>query len=433
MLDKADGKIGWYSTEDIEQIVYDLIEEGDVDEAMRACQIGLDQHPDDECLVLVEAKVLIHQHRIDEAERLIGKKESNADPFEVSVRFGIMAGKGNVKEAFSYLFGHLSSGVITRFEYVSIIEELFDALPHTQIAENLVKVAQLPDTSNKDPKDDLEALARIGGMLMDCNCHEEAIPILENALDQDAYDVFTWQDLARCQYTLKQMDKCAYSCEMGLAIDPNNPLLSYLLGFIRFDNKDFQGCIEPLTNVCSFAEGKLKHEDVGLDREQAELQFNLSLEMLSTAYSEIGDTDKSIACLQQLIDRMPKTDTNYVKLATLYMSIGDSPSALTQIEHAIALDPKQVEYKALRVAMLTDMHRFDEAMTGLDELIRLEPRSKAFLLAKAELAMSLKKFDEADKTYRRLLKLKPKDYASKEMMRIYFESIGDEEALKMID
>ena len=75
----------------------------------------------------------------------------------------------------------------------------------------------------------------------------------------------------------------------------------------------------------------------------------------------------------------------------------------------------------------------NEALQVLDELIELDPKSKTYLLAKAELSLSLKRYDEADRAYRTLLKLKPKDSTSRELMRAYFEAIGDNEALKKLN
>ena len=58
MLDLADDKVSYYSTDDISQIIYDLLDDGDAEEAMAACQKGLDQHPEDEFLELIEAAIL---------------------------------------------------------------------------------------------------------------------------------------------------------------------------------------------------------------------------------------------------------------------------------------------------------------------------------------------------------------------------------------
>ena len=71
MLDLADDKVSYYSTDDISQIIYDLLDDGDAEEAMAACQKGLDLHPEDEFLELIEAKILLHMNRFDEAEKLV--------------------------------------------------------------------------------------------------------------------------------------------------------------------------------------------------------------------------------------------------------------------------------------------------------------------------------------------------------------------------
>ncbi len=432
MLDKADGKIGYYSTEDIEQLVYDLLEDGDAEEAMRACQIGLDQHPGEDLLELVEAKILVHMQKADEAERIMAGKPEDNSPYEMSIRFGIMVSHGESREALEILDERLEQNYVTTNEYAEIIDEMFELLPKQEMAEHLQWAAAFSSRNKKKGQDEAEALGRIGAMLMDCNCHEEAIPVLEMALDQDAYDVYTWQDLSRCQFELKMYDKCANSCEMGLAIDPQNPLFNFALGYIRYTDGDFAGCIENLEISCQYAEGKLKHEEVRIDRTEAEQQTALTYEMLGSSYMELDRFDEAITCFQKLADHAPMADEIFMKLATLHMAKGDTPTALKQIDHAIELQPQKTEYKTLRVALLTDMHRFEEALAQLDELLKLQPRSKSFLLAKAELSMSLKRYEEADKAYRSLLKLKPRDNTSLTLLRSYFSAIGDEDALSKL-
>lgn len=432
MLDKADGKIGYYSAEDIEQLVYDLLEDGDAEEAMRACQIGLDQHPDDDYLELVEAKLLVLTQRADEAERLMKDKSEDTTPFDISIRFGIMVNRKQIKQAHDYLCQHLRNGKVSTMEYVGMLDEMFDIMPQTDMRSFLHEGFLDSIQKKKNGQDEAEALGRIGAMLMDCNDHETAIPVLEKALDLDAYDVYTWQDLSRCQFELKMYDKCANSCEMGLAIDPQNPLFNFALGYIKFNENDFEGCVEHLRISCLYAEGKLKHEEVRVDRTEAEQQTMLSYEMLGTAYMQMERFDEAIECYLKLLDRGPMNDEICMKLAMVYMAKGDAASAIEKIETAIDLQPQKSEYKTLRVAILTDMHRFDEALNQLDELLEQQPHSKSFLLAKAELSMSLKRYDEADKAYRSLLQLKPRDNTSRTLLRTYFESIGDEEALRKL-
>ncbi len=433
MLDLADNKVSYYSTDDISQVIYDLLDEGDTAEAMKACQKGLDQHPGDEFLELIEAKILLHMKRFDDAEKMISDNPDKQTPFGIGIRFGIDVETKDQEAAYQSLFDHLQKGHMTALEFVEIIDELFEQLPNHITAQYLVKAAELVvDKGQKAEELDAEALGRMGALLMDCNCHREAIPVLEHALDMDAYDVYSWQDLSRCQFELQMYDECRNSCEMGLAVDPMNPLFNFAIGFILFQNGENEKAIEHLELARQYAEGKLQHEDLELDRQEVEQQTSITYELLGSAYTALNQNDKARECYEVLVHRIPNFTEGYYRLAMFSLDKGDTQQALNYINDAIRFDPENITYLAFRVTLLTELHRFDEALEGLDELIELDPKSKTYLLAKAELSLSLKHFEEADKAYRTLLKLKPKDSTSRALMRAYFEAIGDDEALRKL-
>lgn len=433
MLDLADNKVSYYSTDEVSQIVYDLLDEGDAMEAMTACQKGLDQHPGDEYLELIEAKILVHMERFDEAERLLKDKKDKESPFGLGIRFGIDVATGDKILAFDHLYEQMTSQKILVLEFVEIIDELFDRLPHHLVAKYMLKAAEyVVDSKAKPDAQDAEALGRMGAMLMDCHCHRDAIPVLEKALDEDAYDIYTWQDLSRCQFELQQFDDCRQSCEMGLAVDPENPLFNFALGFILCQDKKYAEAIEHLEISRRFIEGKLKRENINIERMELEQQTNCTYEMLGICYSAIGDAKHARESYELLVNRNPTFAEGYFRLATLMMEQGNLTEAISYVEDAVRYDPKNKGYMAMKATLLTSLHRFDEALIVLDQLIVLEPRSKAYLLAKAELCRNLKRRVEADMTYRRLLKLRPKDKATCMLMRAYFESIGDDEALSQI-
>lgn len=433
MIDLIDHKSSYYSADEIGQIAYDLLDEGNAAEALNACKLGLLQHPDDDFVELIEAKVLLHMHRFDEAEKIWQKqKDAEEDPFRISVRFGLDAMQNDQEEAFGYLFRKLKDGKLLLMEYIDIIDELFDTLPHTLTVKYLKETLAWINKDNKKEEKKAEAIGRIGAMMMDCGCSKEAIPVLEKALDLDAYDVYSWQDLARCQFDNQYLDDCANSCEMGLAIDPNNPIFNFALGYIRYNEENYEAAIEHLELARQFAEGRIDHEDVHLERQEAEQQISITYDLLGASYIALNRLDEATSCYQTLVNRLPTCHEGFFHLSTLAMERGDIRGALEQIEEALRIDEKNKTYLSLRVTLLTNLHRFEEALKGLDVLVKLEPKSKAYLLAQAELALNLHHYEKADKAYRKLLKLKPADYASKELMRAYFESIGDTEALNEI-
>ena len=297
MLDLADDKVSYYSTDDISQIIYDLLDDGDAEEAMAACQKGLDQHPEDEFLELIEAKILLHMNRYDEAEKLVKGNPDEQSPFGIGIHFGIDVKTKDQEEAYETLFRHLQKGDLTGLEFVEIIDELFDHLPHHLTAEYITKAADVVvGKPSKAEEQDAEALGRMGALLMDCNCHRDAIPVLEHALDMDAYDVYSWQDLSRCQFELQMFDECRNSCEMGIAIDPKNPLFNFALGFILYQKGEHTEAVEHLEVARQYAEGKLQHEAPHLDRQEVEQQTSVTYELLGSAYMALDEFDKAREC-----------------------------------------------------------------------------------------------------------------------------------------
>ena len=79
------------------------------------------------------------------------------------------------------------------------------------------------------------------------------------------------------------------------------------------------------------------------------------------------------------------------------------------------------------------MNRFEEAMEMLDKIIKIKPKAHRFVLAKAELAIGIQNVEIADQEFRKLLSMKPTDQSTIDLMREYFESIGDKDALKQIE
>lgn len=397
MLDVCDQRVGYYSTDDVANIVYDLLDDGAEQEALAACQKGLDQHPDDEFVLIVKAKVLTRMKRYDEAERLLKGNPDEQSPFGISIRFGIDLSRMSNDEALRRLMDDRQHDRLTSQETVDIVDEYFDSLQHSILSPCLQRLARLmADSDDSDDGQKAETLGRIGALLMDCNCYREAVTVLEQALDVDAYDVYSWQDLTRCQYELEMLDECEQSCEMGLAIDPQHPLFNFVLGNIHCKHERYHEAIACFEITRAYIEGRLSHEDLNLERLEMEQQRFYTYEMLATAYHYTGQPERAIECYEALVQRVPSFSEGYRHLALLYTEMGD----------------------------------YEQALQQADMVLQLEPDNKDILLAKAELSLSMQRFAEADSAYRRLLKLRPKDEASRRLMREYFESIGDEEALK---
>lgn len=424
--EQARDNFPYFEIEDIEQIVFDLLEDSVAFEALNVLDLGLRQHPNCEELIKMKILILIHFKRIEEATELFSPFANDGSEASETLKFAfeVVAGRGS--KALVHQISLLRHKKISSLDFVGLIDEMWDELKGVALVRYILKASELITDSS-------EALARLGAMLMDLDYKEYAMDLLEKALDIDAYDIYSWQDLARCAFQLQNYEKCEEACDFGLAVDPSNPLLSFMRGFIRGLRSDFKGAIEDLNLCRRFAEGKLHHEEIGIPVEEREAQLSMTYDMLGQCYMESDNVDEAIECFEKLVARMPENHLAHFNLSRLYLDKGNLPFALNNIEKAIKSKKRDTAYLALKSSILASMLQFDEALATLDKLIKIKPKSMNFVLAKAELALGTKRFEIADKEFRKLLTMKPKEQVTKTLLREYFMSIGDSDALGEID
>lgn len=426
--EKEKGQFSYYESDEIEQIVYDLLDDCHMLESLFVLDnIGLKLHPGDSMLLKIKALIYIHIGRVEDARALyLPFKDDNTFASEMlRVAFEIVDGRW--RSALKGEIVKLKRKQLRSIDFVNIVDEVWDLLPRDWFDDYLIQASKVIN-------DDAEALARLAAMLMDLGQKKYAIPVLEHSLDIDAYDIYSWQDLARCCFELEDYGKCEEACDLGLAIDETNPVLHFMRGNIRMlVNKDYAGAVEDLVFCRDYAEGTLKHEDLNIPMGEKETQVSLAYELLGQCYTNLDKADDAIKCYLKVVERNPKKHDAFLCLTQLYLDKGNLPEALAMIDKAILLSRRNTTYLSLKVSILASMHRFDEAIEVLDKLIILKPKSKNFILAKAELALGIHKFELADTEFRKLLLMAPHDSSTITLMKEYFESIGDIEALKIIN
>lgn len=417
----------YFESDEIEQIVYDLLDDFNMLEAIDVINQGLKQHPNNEDLVKLKVLLLIHTLHVDEAKKLFEPYINDGTESTETLKFAFDVVDGKDLSAIRRLAARLHRKEISSIDFVNNIDEMWKEI------SSFGKFRAL-QAATKYIDDNSEALARVGAMYMDLNEFDNAIVVLERSLDIDAYDIYTWQDLARCTFELKLIDKCEEACEFGIAIDPTNPLLHFVRGFILIAEKqNYDEAIKSLEICKKFFEGELVHEEIAIPPQEIQAQISMTYDLLAQCYARIDETDKAIECYEKLIKRMPDNHEVMFEYTQLLLDKGDLPKALETINAAIKIKKRNTSYLSLKASILSTMHHFDEALEILDKLIKIKPSSKNFVLAKAELALGIKKYDIADTEFRRLLSMKPTEKNTIVLMKEYFLSIGDYEAVKEIE
>lgn len=425
LQDAASQKLSYYESEEVEDAAYDLVDDGKLDEAYTLVKHGLKLHPGDENLELLMIWLLMHTQRVNEAEVLFEKYKNQDTDVVLRLKFEFEVYNGHPHQALSHFLPLLHSGKIHPADWTQTINEVFDLLNAEVLSPYLLMAMDMmPDNA--------EAWGQLGGLLMDLHQLQQATIALEHAIDIDAYNIYSWQDLSRCYFFLGEDEKCADACDYGLAIDPKNPILSFTRAYIHCNKSEYKEAIPLLEISRQYAEGKLKTDFFAGNEQEMREQANTTYQMLANCYRNNNQTDKAIECFEILFERNPKDIEAIVNLSTLYLERGDTPKAEKVLTDALLLHPKDNSLLALKVTILTTMHKFDEALEVLDRLIALKPRTYSYRLAKAHLCISIGKDEEGDKTFRELLALNPKDKQVRQMLIDYFSTIGDKEALEKL-
>lgn len=414
--------------EEIEDAAFDLIEEEKMEESYQLCLYGLKLHPEDETIEMVLAWLMMQTKRISEAEQLIAKyKDYQGEDIDIilRLRFQLEVFKGHHHQALTNYLPLLKNHEMQGDMWVQAINEVYSEFSPEVLTPYLVMAMEFMT--------DVEAgWGQLGGMLMDLEDYQHAVTCLNRAIDINAYNVYSWQDLVRCYMFLQDTEKCLEACEMGLAIDPKNADINFVYGFILYHELRYKEAIPPLEIARQYAEGKLKSDDFVFNKEDRRVEIDSIYSLLGNSYREIKDMDKAIECLSIACERNPAEVTNITTLSAIYLERGALDSALATLDAGLKIAPLKVPLLAIKVSILATMHRYDEALAILNEILELKPREKIFLLTKAQMLKSIGRMEEADACFRELLEKNPRSKFMVNMLIHYFESINDEEALKKL-
>jgi len=422
----ASDHLSYYDPEEIDAAVCDLLDMNMLEDAEYLAEQGFRQHPNDDSVEKLVIWIYLHNHKVEKAEEMFKKYQDEESTWAVRMNFCFAVMHGHPMRSLKAFFDYLPSGEISPSDWVNTIDEMFEALPSDVLAPYLILATDVIDK-------DAESLGRIGGMLIDTHRYKEAAKAIEKSLDLDAYDIFSWQDLSRCYLLLQNFPKSLDACEYGLAIDEKNPLLGFIKGYIHYQNHEYKECIPYLVNARKFAEGQMDMRNLNMTDEEIQQQINVTYEMLGFAYMETEESEKSKECFEILVERNPCNPMAYLQLASIYLYEGNLNNANSYVRRAVQLDPKDESALSMQISILTSMHRFDEAIVALKAILKLKPKNKSYLLAYAELSLHIGKKKEADKAYRKLLKMGDNDKAYHQLILAYFESIGDDEAIRLLN
>lgn len=311
--------------------------------------------PEEEEIELLQAEVLIREGRRKEALQLLDLLKDQADPARLSDIYLIEALAYEAEEAYERMFYTLQQAV------------------------------------TEDPSNE-EALERLGACAIQSKRFEESVAFHEALLEEDAYLVLAWYNLAQAQVYLGHYEAAVEAYELAFAIDEHclqacRDCADLCLELKNF-NKALACYLELLEHQGSSADSDLFIQ-IGycylqLDRPQAAITFYARSAQLDPLNDEIffaigechaaeGQWGNAVQYFEKAIGIEPEREEYFAALGEAYFNLGNQEMAIEHLEEAISLNDLEARYWILLATFLMDNKEGERALEVLEEGMEIVP------------------------------------------------------------
>ncbi|MBR3618280.1 MAG: tetratricopeptide repeat protein [Bacteroidaceae bacterium] len=223
--------------------------------AMKAIDMGLQIHPDEEVLLIVRSAAYIFQRQFDKAREILKTldAEENSD-VKYQVAQLEYAQKGRITKAekiwrewLAMVEDEFLSDERRRENYIHIISSLVELRDETK--EDLSKEKECAHRWIREYIDKFQPLGKYDEdlQLVDlCRDNDQAdvmCDVLTQVLEEHPYLNKGWSTLALSQFLMQRYDQALESCDFALAINPNDmeAILTKAHTYYAMDAKDLAG------------------------------------------------------------------------------------------------------------------------------------------------------------------------------------------------
>ena len=193
--------------------------------------------------------------------------------------------------------------------------------------------------------------------------------------------------------------------DAALALDPSHYPSLGLLGYLRFQDRDYAGAVEALEKCLAIKP-----------------DFVEALNRLGSSYQALGDGEKARAAFE----RAETVDGNAFaafNLARLHFAEKRFPDALAAVDRAAAKSPNESGVHNLKGVILNQLERYAEAVKSLETAVALSPKDVG---ANVNLGIALMNHGENARAREVLERIYPvvADPALKAKVAEYIKSVG---------
>jgi len=343
----------FFDASDFEDIVDNYLENRNVDLAIKACNMGISQHPDTVSLQLKMAQMCAFNNDLDRAQELLDKAKSR-EPNNSDVcltQGGIYSQLGESEKAIEAYREALK----TADQKDDIL--MFIAMEF-KIRENFREAISFFQEALRENPDNEFAMYELAHCHQISDTEEDALPFMREFVDKNPYSLPGWINLGIILNRTRTMAEAREAFDYALAIDENS-------------------------GSAMFGKAQILVEQ--------------------------GHYAEAIVMFEQLLEADPQDPIGHFMLGDCFEKMQMYDVALPYYVRALDLEPNYTEAWVGKAACHDALEQYQDGIVAVRRALDLEPENLDALYIASEIYSATGMIEEAEVIYRGTLKRHPRD------------------------
>ena len=371
------GETDYFDSEELEYIIDEYIQKGNLKKSRRAIDLAIAQHPESNMLKIKEARQLLLENHPKDAFELIQHAERDEEDPDYFLTLGsCLAALGKSEEAIdNYLTALPYFDEDEKFDLYNAIAFEYNNLREFDLAVEFYKKA-LPFA------DDVDTIYHeIRCCFLSAQRKDDALAFFQGLVDENPHNSKAWSNIGDIYRMSFQYEESIDPYEFALSIDPEDLWANMHLSDIYYDLGRYQEAVDTLNEA-------LRHG----------VETSMIRASLGDCYYRLNDIESAAENFQKAIDINPIQGAGWAGMGYIFSDKGDSKKAIKYFKKAYELEPWEIDYLYSIAADYRKLNDFEHAMEYLKKIEELSPSDPDSYFYMADLYGEQDKVDEAIET-----------------------------------
>ncbi len=352
---KAGRRHSFLEEESFERIIDYFDDRNELNSAMQAAELAMEQYPYSSVLMIKKADLLIASRRYRDALELLDQAEvmDSGDINIYILKTDAYLALDQQAKAVEVL-----EAAIVQFEDIERIELLFELADVYDDYEEFDKVFDcLKLILEGDPNNE-EALYKICFWTDFTGRNDESIKVHQKILEEFPYNELAWFNLAAAYQGVKLYEKAIDAYQYAIAIDEKFDFAYRNMADAYIRLHRYKEAIEPLEKVIELS----RPEDV-------------IYEALGHCFDKLRNYAQARFYYKKASHLSPEDSKLYYKIACTYISEEQIESAVKMLQNALRLHPLHHEFNLAMGECMVTLGRYQDAIEYFGNVIRTKSKS----------------------------------------------------------